>query len=304
MAKKVKLIYNPIANLGRAGATTGELRSQTHENGKIDWVSTEYPGHAIGLAKTAAEEGYDTVIGMGGDGTAHEVLNGLMQIPEGKRPLMGVIPAGSGNDFSYACGMNSLASLALQQILKGSPMPVDVGLVRDDNGKEKFWGNTIGIGFDTIVTIRSRKVPIVKGFLIYFVAVLQTILLQYEEFHIDMKLDGKHLSNDLIMLVLCNGPREGGGFLVSPNSRNNDGVFDFFSVDRINRLMMLRTLPEVMSGTQAKLKHCRSGWFKHMTLQADKPLYIHMDGEVYCTPTDPVRQLEITMLPGAIQIVC
>ena len=95
MPRKVKLILNPMADMGRAWKTANDLRPIAQEfQGELSWSGTVYPTHAIELAKQAAEEGYDMVIAMGGDGTVHEVMNGLMQVPENKRPVMGVVPIG------------------------------------------------------------------------------------------------------------------------------------------------------------------------------------------------------------------
>jgi len=99
MHRKIKIILNPMADMGNAWRVARDLRSITEQHGGVDWSGTVYPGHAIELAKQS--EGYDMVIAMGGDGTVHEVMNGLMQIPEDKRPILGVVPVGSGNDFGH-----------------------------------------------------------------------------------------------------------------------------------------------------------------------------------------------------------
>ncbi len=303
MPRRVKLIFNPIANLGRAWSVASALRPIVHEFGGAEWTDTVYPTHATELARQAAEDGYDLVIAMGGDGTMHEVLNGLMQVPQKKRPLMGIVPVGSGNDFAYACGISANPEEALRQALSGSPKPVDVGIVRDASGNTEYWTNAIGIGFDTIVTIKSRKVPIVQGFGVYLIAVLQTILFQYEPFHLKMLIDGKEVEETLLMLVLMNGKREGGGFHVTPQSLPDDGLLDYLMVERVNRLRMLRILPEVMNGTQERLKDCHLGQFRKMELHSDRPLFVHADGEIYATPTIHCNYLSLEMIQNAIQVV-
>ena len=265
MAQKVKMIFNPIANLGRAHNLATPLRSILPEGS--DWSETTYPNHAKELARQAADQGYDLVVAMGGDGTVHEVLNGLMDAPVDHRPAMGVVPTGSGNDFSFMMGMTPDPEAALRQVLAGAPRTIDVGMARLDNGQKFYFSNTVGIGFDTLVTIHSRHIPIVHGFAVYFAAVLQTIVQNHNPFHIKVRQDDQEWEDELLMLVLCNGQREGGGFLVSPPSRADDGLLDFVYVRRISRLRMLMTLPYFMNGTQANLKHVRAGQFKKFEMK-------------------------------------
>ena len=97
---RIKLIMNPNADMGNAWKYAADLRHLFEGFADAEWAGTVYPTHAKLLAKQAAEEGFDIVVAMGGDGTAHEVANGLMEVPEDKRPIFGVIPLGSGNDFS------------------------------------------------------------------------------------------------------------------------------------------------------------------------------------------------------------
>ena len=301
MAQKVKMIFNPIANLGRAYNLSAPLHSLLPEGS--DWSETAYPNHAKEIARQAADQGYDLVVAMGGDGTVHEVLNGLMEAPAEQRPAMGVVPTGSGNDFSFMMGVTPQPEAALRQVLVGTPRTIDVGMAHLDNGQQFYFSNTIGIGFDTLVTIHSRHIPLVHGFAVYFAAVLQTIIQNHNPFHIKATLDGKAWEDELLMLVLCNGQREGGGFLVSPTSRPDDGVLDFVYVHRISRLRMLMTLPYFLKGTQASLKHVGTGQFKKFELNSDRALYIHSDGEIIAGFGSKVHQLSTEIIPGALRMV-
>ncbi len=303
MPSKVKLIFNPIANLGRAWTIASALRPIISDLGDADWTGTVYPTHATELARKAADEGYDVVVAMGGDGTMHEVLNGLMQVPAERRPKMGIVPVGSGNDFAHACGISANPEIALRQALTGTPRSLDIGVVRDGHGREEYWANAIGIGFDTIVTLHSRKVPLVHGFAVYLIAVLQTIFFDYQPFQLKMRIDDREWERELVMLVLMNGKREGGGFHVTPDSRPDDGHLDYLAVDKVSRLRMLRILPEVMNGTHAKMKNCHLDTFKRFELISQRPLYIHLDGEIYATPNAKVNHLSVEILPAALQVI-
>ncbi len=145
---RVKLIVNPNADLGRARHGAADLRPIVEEFGGADWSGTVYPTHAVELARQAGEQGHELVIAAGGDGTVHEVVNGLMQIPRDRRPLLGVIPLGSGNDFSHAIGIDPRPQYALRQIFTGKPKAVDIGRYHDGLARHEYFTNTIGIHTD------------------------------------------------------------------------------------------------------------------------------------------------------------
>lgn len=305
MPRKVKLILNPMADMGRAWKTANDLRPIAQEfKGELTWSGTVYPTHAIELAKQAAEEGCDMVVAMGGDGTAHEVMNGLMQVPAEKRPIMGIVPIGSGNDFAYSVGINLKPDRALAHALKAEKVqPVDIGLMTDEHGRKEYFDNTLGIGFDAVVTIRSHKLPIVKGFLMYLTAVIQTILLNHNPARMHVEADSGNWDEELLMLTLCNGPREGGGFMLSPESKNNDGKMESVAVTKVSRAMMFRLVPEFMSGTHMRFKQVRMGEFKKMTISSSLPLYIHADGEIFTSFGSNLKKASFEIVPQALKVV-
>jgi len=303
MHRKIKIILNPMADMGNAWRVARDLRSITEQHGGVDWSGTVYPGHAIELARQAGNEGYDLVIAMGGDGTVHEVMNGLMQIPENKRPLLGVVPVGSGNDFGHIINASTKPTDALLRAINGEPSTVDLGLMTDGEGRREYFDNTLGIGFGATVTIRSHQLPLLRGFLMYLAAVLQVIILDHNPIKMQIETDGKKWEQSVIYLVLCNGPREGGGFLIAPEAKVDDGIFHFALIQNVSRLMMLRIVPEVMKGTHGRFKQVTMGTCKKFALTADRPLYIHADGEIFSGPGTDVRKVSFEILPGALKVV-
>jgi diacylglycerol kinase (ATP) len=303
--RKVKLILNPMADMGRAWKVANGLRPIAREfQGDLTWSGTVYPTHAVELAKQAAEEGCDLVIAMGGDGTVHEVMNGLMQVPAEKRPIMGVVPIGSGNDFAYSIGVTQRSSHALAHALKAENVqPVDIGLMTDEHGRQEYFDNTLGIGFDAVVTIRSHKLPIVKGFLMYLTAVIQTIILNHNPANMTIETEAETWQDKLLMLTLCNGPREGGGFMLSPDSKNHDGIMETVAVTKVSRATMFRLVPEFMKGTHMRFKQVRMGQFKRLTLTSDLPLYIHADGEVFTSFGSNLKKVSFEIMPNALRVV-
>jgi YegS/Rv2252/BmrU family lipid kinase len=300
---ETKLIINPNADLGRAWQWGASLRPIVEEFGGADWSGTVYPTHATELARQAAEEGYELVISVGGDGTTHEVINGLMQAPPERRPKLGVVPVGTGNDFAFNLGVNRRPELAMRQAFTGGIKQIDLAVVEDGHGRREYWDNTFGVGFDATVTIRSRRVPIVRGFLVYFVSVLQTIMLNHDAPRLKIQTDQEEWDEEMLMIVLCNGPREGGGFFVAPEARVDDGWLNYTAIQRVSRPMMFRLIPEFMRGTHGRFRQIRMGKFQHMNLQSDRPLYIHIDGEIFAGFGTDVRQLSVEVLPCALELI-
>ena len=301
MHRKIKIILNPMADMGNAWRVARDLRSITEEHGGIEWSGTVYPGHAIELAKKSA--GYDLVIAMGGDGTVHEVMNGLMQISESQRPILGVVPVGSGNDFAHSLNVSITPTEALTCAIHGEPASVDLGLMTDQHGRQEYFDNTLGIGFGAIVTIRSHRIPLLRGFLMYLSAVIQTIVLDHNPIAMQIETDQEHWNQKVIYLVICNGPREGGGFLIAPDAKIDDGVFHYAMITDVSRPMMFRIVPEVMKGTHGRFKQVKMGTCKKFTLSADRPLYIHADGEIFTGPGTDLRQVTFEILPKALKVV-
>ncbi|MBN2388829.1 MAG: diacylglycerol kinase family lipid kinase [Anaerolineales bacterium] len=303
MARKVKLIFNPVADMGQAWRVANDLRPIIADYGQADWSGTVYPTHAVELARLAGEQGYDMVIALGGDGTVHEVVNGLMQVPAAKRPVLGVVPIGSGNDFAHAIGIPLEANAALVHALHTDPLPIDLGLLTDQSGRREYFDNTLGIGFDAVVTIRSHKLPLLRGFLMYLTAVIQTILLNFHPMNLHVETDQETWDLPTLMLTVCNGKREGGGFLVAPQAVNDDGLLHYATIQKVSRPMMFRLVPEVMNGTHGRFKQVKMGTLRHLRLTSDRALYIHADGEIFTGFGSDLRSLSIEVLPGALLVV-
>lgn len=298
----IKLIFNPNADMGNAWKLASDLRPIVEEFGGADWAGTVYPTHAIELATQAANEGYELIVTAGGDGTIQEVVNGLMAVPQEKRPRLGIVPLGSGNDFAFAAGIPKQPSVALRQAFQGTARAVDVGLIENERGRRVYWDNTLGIGFDATVTLRTHTLPLLRGFLMYFTAVMQTITFNHEAPLLQIKTDEENWAEKTMMMVICNGPREGGGFLVAPEAVVDDGVFHYAAIRKVSRPMMLRLVPEVMNGTHGKFEQIRMGTLRKMELESDAPLRIHIDGETFAGFGSDVRKIKVEVIPGAIEI--
>ncbi len=300
--KRVKVIVNPQADFGFAWQGAGALEKIAEEFSGIEWAYTEYPHHANKLAFQAGLEGYDMVVSVGGDGTTHEVVNGLMELETASRPVLGVIPMGSGNDFAFALGMDPEPDAAFRQVINGQIRKVDIGLLKDQYGRSEYFTNAIGIGFDATVTNYFHKVKYLRGIPAYMAAIIQTLILHHDAPRMQVKTDMEQWEEESLMFVICNGSREGGGFLIAPSSLPDDGVFHYARVVKVSRLMMLRLIPEVMKGTHERFKQVHCGYFQRMELNADRPLQIHTDGEIYAGFESTIQKVSVEILPGEIEV--
>ncbi|PKO13823.1 MAG: hypothetical protein CVU39_17510 [Chloroflexi bacterium HGW-Chloroflexi-10] len=302
MPQRTKIILNPITNHGRSQQDADQLKPMFKEHA-VDWYVSEYAGHSVKLAHDAAAEGYDLVVAAGGDGTVHEVVNGLMQLPAEIRPKMGILPLGSGNDFAHIIGVAEDHAQAFQNFLHRTPISLDVGVVGDENNRKEYFCNTIGIGFDAVVTIHTKRMKKIHGFMMYLVATVKTIFLDFPRMDLTVETDEERWEETTIMLTLGNGPREGGGFMVTPDAKVDDGLLNYVTVSKISRLMMLRLVPEVMKGTQGRFRQVRMGICRRMSIHSKQPLFAHCDGEIFSGFDTRLFQFNIEILPNALQVI-
>mgnify|MGYP001765401035 CR=1 FL=1 len=301
--RRVKIILNPHAGMDSAKGKAEVLRPLVAELGGADWVETTAPKHAIELARQAAVDGYELIVAAGGDGTAHEVMNGILQLPAEQRPCMAILPVGSGNDFSHTTGMPGQPDEALRQIYANPPGMIDLGVISLGDGRKEYFGNAVGIGFDTIVTVRAKRIKFLRGYPMFMAAVLQTILLDHDSPRMQITTDQESWEEKVVLLVVMNGRREGGGFFVTPQALPDDGLFDYSQIRQVSRSMMLRILPEVVKGTHTSLKDVRMGRCRKMDLHSDKPLALHIDGEVLAGFDSTITQLHVEIIPQGLKII-
>lgn len=303
MSPTIHILCNSLANQGSAAAAVSQIRSALAGYPDITWHETTHPRHAADLAVQAAHLGAERLIIAGGDGTIHETVNGLMSLPASQRPLVGILPIGSGNDFAASLQIPLQLDLALQVALGNSIRSIDIGSLSDDQGRCEYWSNTMGIGFDAVTIIHSKNIHLLKGFPMYFYAVMKTIFFNRTPMQARMELDGKEKDIHILFLCLCNGRQEGGGFLIAPHAQQDDGYFDLLAVKIISRLRMLATLPHIIKGTHGNLDYTLHERFQRMQFTSDAPLIIQTDGEVYTGFDSKVHQVTIQAIPQAIQFL-
>lgn len=305
--EKQFLIVNPIAGRGAAGKAIPEIEEKLQSlDIQYDLVQTEKPGHGIELAAEAVSKGYTSVVAVGGDGTSNEVINGMMHSAS-QGPItskFGVLPIGRGNDFSYGMGVPQDLEKAYQTLVRGLTRPIDVGFVKGGDYPEgRYFGNGIGIGFDTVVGFESLKLPsFIHGTPAYLIAALKTIFLYFNAPLLRINIDGETIEQPCLLVSVMNGRRMGGSFVFAPDSESDDGLLNLCIVRQVTRLQVLGLMPKVMSGTQSEHEAVSMPAGKHIQIEAiNGTLPVHADGETIC---EAGKKLEVTILQKQLELIC
>jgi len=270
-----------------------------------DIAVTERPWHAAELAQKAVQDGYEVVAGVGGDGTANEILNGLAMAQAAGlgSAAMSMLAVGRGNDFAFGMHIPVGLEAGCHSMLHGQRVKIDIGRVSGgDYPGGRFFGNGVGIGFDAVVGFEALKMTRLTGFLSYIVAALKTITLYYQAPKVRIDYDQQTLTTNTLMVSIMNGRRMGGGFMMAPNSSNCDGLLDLCVAGQVSRGRILTLIPHFLKGTQATQKEItilRAKQVQVTALQGDLPA--HADGETLCTHGE---QLTIELLPAHLDLIC
>lgn len=299
---RVKVILNPWADRGRGAQQAAVIQQAAQQYGGVDLEESERPGHALELARLAADDGYDLVVAAGGDGTISDVVNGLMRGDKAVTRL-GIIPIGSGNDLAWSLGISTEVETAVHQLFNGSPKTIDLARIEDNKGRFRIVDNNIGIGFDAVVVIETEAITRIHGFMMYLLATLRTIASYSQLPKLTIHFDEEKVEQSVLFIAFGVGPRGGGGFLLTPDAKQHDDLVDTCTVNPVGRLTIISLLLTVFNGRHVKSKHVTMRQNKRIRVRADRPLPIHTDGEMFAYPQDDVREITVTSLPAAIEVI-
>jgi diacylglycerol kinase family enzyme len=296
------VIYNPAAGRGRAYERLESLRSQLRD--KAVFAPTERPGHAEELAFEAGKRGFAIIGAAGGDGTVHEVANGLLRA-EGLRTVMAIFPIGSANDYAFSLGLKPAWWLDPVETNGPAcrPKPVDVGLVQTPAGKRRYFINGLGLGFNGAVTLESQRIRWLQGVPLYTAALLRALVYRFHAPLMSICIDGVAHESRTLALTVAIGRREG-NFLLAPKARVDDGYFDYLLAGALDRWELIRYLPGMITGNlPTEHPKLRIGLCREVLLHTDTPVPVHIDGEIFCRPEDGVYDLEIQVLPARLSVL-
>jgi diacylglycerol kinase (ATP) len=303
---RYRIIVNPTSGRGEGGADIPALENLLREKGvSFDIVRTERPWHAVALAREAVRAGIDVVVAMGGDGTANEVINGLVQAKlagEGNA-MLGLIAVGRGNDFGHGIGVPHGLNASCEVLLQGRRKRIDIGNVTGGLYPQgRYFGNGIGIGFDAVVGFEAVKIKWLTGFPSYLVAALKTIFLYFRAPLLRIEIDSGAWEERALMVSVMNGNRMGGSFHMAPHSKNDDGVFTVCAVEQVSKLGIFLLIPRFIQGSQEGHTAVRFLETKRLSVRAlNGTLAAHADGETLCTEGET---LAVEILPAMLDVVC
>lgn len=270
------IIYNPFSGRKKkSNNKIAKIYEVLKENNKeYEVFETQYQNHPYEIAKKLAEEyGHGDIIVIGGDGTLNEVLNGLGDTISNWN--IGIVPAGSGNDFASCLNFEFDPVKNIQTILDGHITKVDYIKIND-----RMCLNILGTGIDVEVLQNFEKHTRLKGKFRYLYSLIEALLhIKWHEFDVSLD-DGPFEHKDGFIITLCNGSTFGGGITICPNANPSDGMLEFVYVDKMKKSKVLGCLMKVLKKKVFSLKQTQHVFCKKAVFRDSKNLIIQIDGNI------------------------
>ena len=291
-------IVNPAAGGGRSAKLAGPALAGLREKGlKIDVVASTGPGHAVELAREAYEQGYRRFIAVGGDGTAHEIINGVYERARGKeRIALGFLPLGTGNSFLRDFTKEG-ANASLQALIEGRTRAVD--LVRLTHAKGEVYSfNLLSLGFTADVGALTNRYFKPFGYLGYLLGVfVRVVQLRRRAFRLRCDGDKDWDESRCLFLTFNNSKFTGGTMLIAPQADPTDGLIEFVRWGPIGRLGLLRMLPKLYDGTHIAHPLASRRSVRNVEFGLKVPVDVLIDGEIAA-----LECMSLNVVPSAVDI--
>ncbi len=288
------IIANEQANWGSGRLRVREAIDFLHVQGLVFSLHVaEYPGHARELAATARSA--DTVIVVGGDGTLNDVVNGLLASGQEHLPPIGIVPAGSSNDFSKSLGVPQSVREACRIILNGRARDVDVG-----QAGSHYFCSASCLGYFAEVAARSLRMTRFRGSLRYVIPAFSVIREMSAGWEMTVKTDERTFHGRYAVLLVGNAPRFG-GLTMLPGAQPDDGILDCLLIEMASKWEALQLIPLVYR--RALERHKRATRFQATSLSVtlNHPSRVCDDGEMH---PSPIQTIDYRVLPRRLRIIC
>ncbi len=286
---KIACIVNPVAGRGRTARLWSQIEPMWKQKYHLQVYYTRSPGDATALAAEAQARGAEILVAVGGDGTVNEVVNG-MELNHG---ILGLLPAGSGNDLCRSLGypQNPLETAA--NLFNWTPRRIDLG--KCDRG---YFTNVIGAGFDGQVAYDvNNTIKFFKGKAAYLASILKN-LVTYRNTPLEVEFDGKRWSGKALLIAVGNGCYYAGGLKIVPPAVVDDGYFHICLAKDVGKLETLRLLPGVYGGHHTRHRHVEIFKARRIFINSPVALTVQADGEIFGT-----LPLSLEVVPAALSVL-
>jgi YegS/Rv2252/BmrU family lipid kinase len=297
--RTVHVILNPASGGGRAGRLRAEIEAALHARSlQVVLHETQSAAHARQLAQDAVQAGASMVAAAGGDGTIHDVANGLLR--SGQSVPLAIIPVGTGNDFSKVVPGTASRAQAFQTIAAPEIRYFDAGLATWSGGCEYFI-NGMGTGIDVEVVRQIMRLPALPGPVKYLLGLLRALAV-YRPVTLRARLSDEVIERSVMMFAVGNGICQGGGFYLTPQARADDQLLELCVVRQIPLWQVPLVLPRVLRGTHAAHGAVTMRSFKRIRFETvdGRALFFQLDGELREPPD--AHWLEVQVQPGVLPV--
>jgi diacylglycerol kinase (ATP) len=299
IVEDIAVIVNPAAGGGRSARRWKRAQRVLRARGVSSTVlTTEGPGHATSLAREVIGRGFETIVAVGGDGTVHEVVNGMFH--DGKPVVdarLGIVPAGTGMDFQRNLGLGTGIRTSVEALAAGRERTIDLGLATGETSR--VFVNFAEVGLGTSVVLREARFGAAwPGRASFFVAAVEAAISE-ENISAKVTADGDELwSGSTVSVIVANGPYFGGGMRIAPPAVVDDGWLDVVVLGDFSRRERITQIWKLYPG--AHLRHRKVLWQRALetTVRSQAVSYLDLDGELYAD-----RDFNFSILPGALRVL-
>lgn len=281
--RKALAIVNPVARHGHGRELAAPALEILADAFDLEVAETAYTGHARDLA-TQVEDGID-IFAVGGDGTTHEVVNGILDARK-KDAVFAPIPTGSGNDSARSLGLPLDPVGAAREVARQRVREVDVGQMNDH-----WYSNSLGLGMDARVAWEAhhlRESSTLKGVPLYLKA-LGNVLSDWQTYDLEIETDGQRYRAQTTILAINIGRTYGGGFHVTPHAYIDDGFFDCCLFEAIAAVEVWFRIPFLIPGKHEWMKKAHIFRARSLAVRSTPEALVQLDGEVYRVSEAEVR---------------
>jgi diacylglycerol kinase (ATP) len=294
----ILVLVNRAAGRRRSHSHLPPLRTLFHSMGvPYQFVETSGAAELESAARQAVDQNHRVLLALGGDGTFQALANGVY----GSDAVIGILPAGGGNDFASALGLPSDPVSAAQVILDGKPRSVDLVRVRTADGRTRLYAGGGGIGLDAEAALFAsglyRRLP---GRLRYIASALRAL-----SAHAPLKVrlefpceDFQPVESVSLLAAVLNTPTYGAGLRLAPDARIDDGLLHAVLLEDLSALSVLKLLPRLMGSGELRTSRVQRWKMKAVRMYADRPCLFHGDGEILGP-----APVEIEVVSNAVRVL-